>query len=229
MRTMNKNPRPKKRISYWRALVVGILVPFIGVNLFTIVATSGIFTSWETLKGPPTGVAQIVTIWWNALGKTWVKANDGTYYSKQILSYSASGTDARSIRDRQVRFSAWEPVRDISPIPEEEILRGRNCPSLKTGIFPFDPAGGVRECFYFYRDGDGGGDLYVALMADGSLKYWQNQRDRSLWVHSCFVSIALSLIVAVIISCIFAGICHKFDYASWPVPSSITQRGNQPE
>ena len=47
------------------------------------------------------------------------------------------------------------------------------------------------------------GDFYVALMADGSLKCWENHEDIILWILLVLVSIALSLIVAVIITGIY--------------------------
>ncbi len=195
---MNKNPGSKKRIPYWRALAVGILITVIGVALITALEAQGASIPWGPLEGPPSGVAKIVTIQWNLLGKVWVKANDGTYYSTHILcSGGGLGIPCLIVRPD------WDPVKEISQIPEEEILRGRNCTRLKMGVFPFDPDGEVRECFYSYREGKQGGDVYIALMEDGSLKYWENGRDAFLWTLSCVASIVLSFGVALIISVVY--------------------------
>ncbi len=78
--------------------------------------------------------------------------------------------------------------------------------NLKKGVFPFNPAGPIRECFYTYLEGDFSEDFYIALMADGSLKYWENwvnEENIFLWIFSGLLSIALSFIVAVIISVIY--------------------------
>jgi hypothetical protein len=199
---MNENPRPKKRIPYWRALVVGFLIPIIGGGLLAGLISYGTFTFWKPFEGPPSGVAQIITIQWDQLGRAWVKANDGTYYSAHLLC-TESSTGAPYMCGPEFSFPPWKPVKDISQIPQEKILRGRNCSSLKKGIFPFNPAGPIRECIYTYREGEGGGSLYIALMADGALKFWENEEDRFLWFVSGFLSIVLSFIVAVIISVIY--------------------------
>ena len=86
---------------------------------------------------------------------------------------------------------------------EDKTIKGSNCASLKKGVFPFNPAWSIRECYYTYLKGWDGGDFYVALMADGSLKCWENHEDIILWILLVLVSIALSLIVAVIITGIY--------------------------
>jgi hypothetical protein len=199
---MNKNSGPKKRIPYWLSLVVGFLIPIIGGGLLAGLISYGTFTIWKPLEGPPSGVAQIITIQWDQDGWAWIKANDGTYYSVHLLCKESS-SEAPSMCGYKFSFSHWKPVKDISQIPQEKILRGRNCTGLKKGLFPFNPAGPIHECIYTYRKGDGGGSLYIAIMADGSLKFWENEEDGFLWFVIGFLSIALSLIIAATISMLY--------------------------
>ena len=202
--SMDTNPNRKKGIPYWRALVVGILIPLIGVNLYPIFVlwTDGLYNTWIPLKGPPSGAAQIIIFPMKWLGKIWVKANNGTYYSAKLLCNQASSDDALNMCDPRFTPPDWKPEEKISQTPGEKILRGSNCSSLKKGIFPFNPAGPIRECFYTYLHGDFGGDLYIALMADGTLKFWESVED-SYWRGWVVTSIVLSVIFAVIISLLY--------------------------
>lgn len=201
---MDTNPSRKKGIPYWRALVVGSLIPLIGVNFFPIFVlwTDGLYNTWIPIEGPPSGIAQIITLQKMGVGKLWVKANNGTYYSANLLSNQASSDDALNMVDPRSTPPDWKPVEKVSQIPGEKILRGNNCTNLRKGIFPFDPAGPIRECFYTYLEGDFGGDLYLALMADGTLKFWESVED-SYWRGWVVTSIVLSVIVAVIISLLY--------------------------
>ena len=197
---MNENSRPKKRIPYWRALIVGILIPVIGGFLFAILMSYGAFTAWKPFEGPPSGIAQIITIQWDRNGKVWVKANDGAYYSGNLLCYGNSG-EASYVFVPILLYHNWKSIKDISQIPQENILRGRNCTSLRMDIFPFNPAGPIRECFYTYQKGYLGGNLiYIALMADGSLKFWESAGNIVIGIFFGLLSIPLSFVVAVIIS-----------------------------
>ena len=199
---MNINSRPKKRIPYWCALVVGTLIPIIGVSLFILLRAYGTFTSWTPIGGPPSGIAKIITFEWEWSGEIWVKANDGNYYSSKLLCLGNSG-DASSMCLLKSETLKWIPENDLSRMTEEKTIKGNNCASLKKGVFPFNPAGSIRECYYTYLKGWNGGDFYVALMADGSLKCWENHEYILPWILLFLASIALSLIVAVIITGIY--------------------------
>ena len=73
-------------------------------------------------------------------------ANNGTYYSVNLLCNGASSDDALNVCSPRSNLPTGDQCR-ISQIPGEKILRGSNCSSFKKGIFPFDPAGTIWNVF----------------------------------------------------------------------------------
>ena len=199
---MNENTRPKRRIPYWLALIVGTLLTCIGTSLLLMLWFSGAFTSWGNLAGPPSGIKRIISFD-PSLKWMWVEANNGTYYySTTVVCSQYSSDDPDIVCATEGEQPIWKPAKDLPKDPEQKIAEGSNCTSLSENIFPLNPIGQIRECIHiYYKDYPSWNEeIYIALMADGSLKFWESPQE--LLPPRFFIYMAAMVVFPFIAGCL---------------------------
>ena len=186
---MIQNPKSKKRIPYWLALIVGTLVTCVVMNIITISFQLGVFNPWTSIKSPPSGAVKIIDANYREI---WVETNNG-----QIFTTCIYGPESDNCAE-------WKLIKDASEIPEQQfpITRASDCKGLRDGT---NPNGQIVECVYANFPGpEMGEETYFALMADSSLKYWGN--GASIIATQIFFglsTIVLPFFVAVLISVVY--------------------------
>jgi hypothetical protein len=161
---MDKNSKSRKRIPYWLALIIGTLVICVASNIATIMYQIATDNSWwKSLDSPPSGAVRII----NADDyDIWVESRTGKIFTASI-----------GYCKKNELCHQWKEVSNISEIPQEwqPLSRGESCADLQKGMFPLNPKGQIIECVYSDSDGLHTYDEnYFALMANGSVKYWEN-------------------------------------------------------
>jgi len=106
----------------------------------------------------------------------------------------------------------WTKINEqteTAPLQYQPIKRGENCSSLGGSFSPSIPSTfEVKECVlapaYGVPDPEWGDETYFALMADGTIEYWQHGNGPlDFFGFFIFSTMILPVIVAVIISVMY--------------------------
>ena len=201
----NQVHQPSRRTPSLLKIALSI---FIAINLYSLLDLSGAFTPWKSLKNPPAEVAKIIaTNWeWPAFDwRIWVETRDGQIFTT-VISYD----------DDELSPDEWKAVKDVPEIPADQspwrtTTEGTDCGNLHGDIFPFNPNGQIIECIYGnFPLNESGFTAYLALMTDGTLKYWHLSDNTFL---SFFFVVPISIVVSFIISLVILGSYHLIKYA----------------
>jgi len=185
----------RDRLPYGVVVFLATLFTCLAANAITLSAQSGLFTTWETLPGLPSGATHII----DADGdNVWVEDGEGNLFTLALRC----GEDSHC--------PEWQRVNDlaeIQPVQCHPTKRGANCTSLKGSSSPSPLSGEVSECIVAngcFPDPEYGYETYFALLSDGTVKYWQHGSGILGFVFNFVLSsVILPFIVAVIISIIF--------------------------
>jgi hypothetical protein len=159
---MNTVSKPKRRLTFLFVLIIGTTVTWILMNAFTFLDQHGLFYAWTSLGSPPSGAAHIIN---GDPFQAWVKANDGQIYTNPFCN-------GAQICPQWILEEDLSSFGDAGP----DRKRGTDCESLNNGNLPLNPGGKMIECLYVPMDGE----TYFALMADGSIQYYQLEIDEDI-------------------------------------------------
>jgi hypothetical protein len=145
--------------------IAAILTYFFMQVLGPILAQYGLLNSWASIKSPPPGVARVLGITGGGMSmkyEVWIETQDGQMFSAPVCS-----------DDQKCDPPQWK-LRSKATMPRSDFFsdtRGTDCKDL--GEFPLNPSGQIIECVYVVDTNiDLVPQVYFALMADGSLKYF---------------------------------------------------------
>ena len=184
----------RKILTYWRTLLISIVLSCILMNLVTNIFQAEIFEffSWIRLSDAPAGIEKIIAARPN---QVWVETQDGSLFIGDI-DFSCPG-------DFTLCWE-WRSVSNLSEIqqPTVPIRRGDNCRNLRSDTSPQNPRGKMVECVYAYELGaEYGNEGYFALMSDGSvLNFQEGHTLMTSDILFLFSSFIFPSIVAIIIS-----------------------------
>jgi hypothetical protein len=146
------------------AIVIAAILTYFILRLFgPLVTQYSFYNSWISIKSPPSGAARIIGVTGGReIQEVLIEAHNG-----QIFSASVCG-DASQTCDPPAWKSISKAPTDFIPI-----TRATDCETL--GEFPLKPTGHLVECIYYtfmITTDDIKNESYVALLTDGSLKYF---------------------------------------------------------
>jgi hypothetical protein len=181
----------KKQLPYWVFLLIGVIATSLLANFLSIFFQTGGFKTWKSLSTPPSQATHIIHADTNVV---WVETENSEIFALTVNCY------------RENCFQ-WLKTEDIpDPFAYMTLYRGTNCASLHTEQFlPLSPFGKEIECVKVDELGVEYGTVsYFALMADGTLMYWENTISIfSMQFFSAFFTYILAFFVAIIISVIY--------------------------
>ena len=183
--------KPIKRLPYWAILLIGVVVTGVVANLLSILLQIGGFRTWKSLSKPLSQATHIIQADSNVV---WVETKDSEMFELTVNCY------------RENCFQWLKTTENIPDTGAGTILsRGTNCASLSTEIFPLSPSGKVIECIKVVDFGaEYGSVTYYALLADGTLQYWENGNNSiSIAVFFVIATFILPFLVAVLISVVY--------------------------
>ena len=186
--------QPQDKLSYGMIVFLATIFTCIAANAITLSAQLGLFTTWETLPGLPSGATHIL----DADGdNVWVEDGNGNLFTLALRC----GEDSNC-----PEWQSVDDVAEVQPIQCHPTQRGANCTSLKGSSSPSPLFGEVSECIVAdgcFPDPAYGYETYFALLSDGTVKYWQHGSGTLGFVFNFVLSsVILPFIVAVIISII---------------------------
>jgi hypothetical protein len=147
------------------AVLTAILTYFMMQVLSPLLAQYGLFNSWGSIKSPPSGATRILGITGGGLSmkyEVWIETRDRQMFSALVCS-----------DDQKCDPPQWK-LSSKATLPNGRFFTAAKAADCKNlGEFPLNPSGQIVECVYVV---DASIDLvpqvYFALMADGSLKYF---------------------------------------------------------
>jgi hypothetical protein len=178
-------------------VLIGGIVTAIVANFLMIVLMMDGFTPWKSLPKLP---SQAIHIAYADTNNVWVETNGAQKFTLPLNCYNNQNC------------YRWIKVDDV-PKPMDgysgvSLYRGTDCTSINNDRFPIALSGKVIECVKVVEVGaEFMSVVYFALMADGTLQYWQggsNAIATELFpVFATIITIILVFFVTVIISAVY--------------------------